>query len=83
MQESYHQVYFHDSETTLVQLSFVGTIGLLLVNFCAPFSQLIVSRFGVRPVMICASFLVVLSLELAGFAKEVNVIKGGTYIDVI
>lgn len=71
MQNCYHQLYFYNSKTALLELSFVGTLGLAFTNGLAPFCQIAMSRFGVRPIMIFGTLCIVVGLELAGFAIEV------------
>lgn len=72
MQDYFHQNMFSDNPKALVDLSFVGTLALICLNGASPIVQMFVVRFGLRPVMIVGTLLVVIAMEMAGFASQVK-----------
>lgn len=71
MQDYFNQTLFKDSKTALVDLSFVGTLALICCNGCSPIVQVLVSKFGLRPVMITGTLFIVIALEMASLATEI------------
>lgn len=56
-----------------LQLSFAGTLMELFFNLGGPIYQVMSSKMGIRFVLVLASILITLGLELAGFSTEVRV----------
>lgn len=71
MQDYYHQHYFSSDPKSLVNLSFVGTLALIFSYGLSPIVQVCTSIYGVRPIMMVGTLLIVISMEMAGFATQV------------
>ncbi|KAG1146190.1 hypothetical protein G6F38_005101 [Rhizopus arrhizus] len=56
---------------SLVNLSFVGTLALIFSYGLSPIVQVCTSIYGVRAIMMVGTLLIVISLEMAGFATQV------------
>ncbi|KAG1541988.1 hypothetical protein G6F49_011749 [Rhizopus delemar] len=56
---------------SLVNLSFVGTLALIFSYGLSPIVQVCTSIYGVRPIMMVGTLLIVISMEMAGFATQV------------
>lgn len=72
MQDYFNQNVFANNPSALVDLSFVGTLALISINAGSPIVQVLVARFGLRPVMISGTICIVVALETASLATEVN-----------
>lgn len=71
MQEYFTRVVFKDAPHAQLGLTLVGTTIEIFANMMGPLYQYLTSRYGVRPVLILGTLLVVLGLELSGFATKV------------
>ncbi|KAG2195169.1 hypothetical protein INT47_006451 [Mucor saturninus] len=71
MQDYFNQHVFENNKTALVDLSFVGTLALIFINAGSPIVQVLVARFGLRPIMIAGTTCIVVALETASLATEV------------
>lgn len=73
MQEYFHRVVFKDAPHAQLGLTLVGTTIEVFVNMLGPLYQFLVCRYGVRLVLILGTLLLVLGLEMSGFATEVYI----------
>jgi hypothetical protein len=71
MQDYYHQHYFSSDPKSLVNLSFVSTLALIFSYGLSPIVQVCTSIYGVRTIMMVGTLLIVVSMEMAGFATQV------------
>ncbi|CDS13266.1 hypothetical protein LRAMOSA05444 [Lichtheimia ramosa] len=71
MQEYFHRVVFKDAPHAQLGLTLVGTTIEVFVNMLGPLYQFLVCRYGVRLVLILGTLLLVLGLEMSGFATEI------------
>ncbi|CDH54063.1 monocarboxylate transporter [Lichtheimia corymbifera JMRC:FSU:9682] len=71
MQEYFTRVVFKDAPHAQLGLTLVGTTIEIFANMMGPLYQYLTSRYGVRPVLILGTLLVVLGLELSGFATKI------------
>lgn len=71
MQDYFNQHVFENNKTALVDLSFVGTLALIFINAGGPIVQVLVARYGLRPIMIAGTTCIVVALETASLATEV------------
>lgn len=73
MQDYYQQNVFGNGYSNVaLQLSFVGTICLILSNCMGPFAQILQSYIGTRGVLFIGTIFIALGLIIAGFAHEVT-----------
>jgi hypothetical protein len=77
MQDYYQRNVFNESQSQLVQLSFVGTMMPVVANLFSPLVQIAVSFLGFRAVMLAGSMFIVLGLEMAAQATKVKKITEG------
>lgn len=73
MQEYFTRVVFKDAPNAQLGLTLVGTTIEIFANMMGPLYQYLTSRYGVRPVLILGTSLVVLGLEMSGFATKVYI----------
>ncbi|KAG1445780.1 hypothetical protein G6F56_009794 [Rhizopus delemar] len=71
MQDYYEQYIFNDVPNASLKLSFVGTIASACMNVGGPFAQVLVSIFGIRPVLIAGTVMITLGLELASLGSQI------------
>ncbi|CAO3667505.1 unnamed protein product [Rhizopus stolonifer] len=71
MQDYYEQYIFNVVLNTFLKISFAGTIVSACINISGPFAQVLVSIFGIRPVLIVGTILITLGLELASLNSQI------------
>ncbi|KAI7882516.1 MFS general substrate transporter [Lichtheimia hyalospora FSU 10163] len=71
MQEYFNRVVFKDAPNAQLGLTLVGTTIEIFANMMGPLYQYLTCRYGVRPVLVLGTLLVVLGLEMSGFATEI------------
>jgi hypothetical protein len=74
MQDYYNHNVFNKTQSQLVQLSFVGTMLVGTISLSSPFTQMAVSRFGLRTVMLIGAIFIALALEIAAQSTEVQIL---------
>ncbi|KAG1119001.1 hypothetical protein G6F42_013069 [Rhizopus arrhizus] len=71
MQDYYEQYMFAHIQNASLNLSFVGTLALAFMNLGGPFSQILVSTVGIRPVLIIGTIFISLALEMASLSSQI------------
>ncbi|KAI8079712.1 major facilitator superfamily domain-containing protein [Gilbertella persicaria] len=71
MQDYFHQNLFENDPQAQVNLSFVGSLALIFINASSPLVQILVARYGLRPIMIMGTLFITIALEMAGFAYKI------------
>ncbi|KAI9490258.1 major facilitator superfamily domain-containing protein [Zychaea mexicana] len=71
MQDHFERYVFGSSDETIIQLSFVGTLGVLLSNGLGFFSQSLEFLIGVKKSTFIGTILVTTGLVAAGSATEI------------
>ncbi|KAG1255121.1 hypothetical protein G6F68_010527 [Rhizopus microsporus] len=71
MQDYYEQYMFAHIQNASLNLSFVGTLALVFMNLGGPFSQILVSVVGIRPVLIIGTIFISLALEMASLSSQI------------
>ncbi|KAG1302008.1 hypothetical protein G6F64_011304 [Rhizopus arrhizus] len=71
MQDYYEQYTFAHIQNASLNLSFVGTLALVFMNLGGPFSQILVSVVGIRPVLIIGTIFISLALEMASLSSQI------------
>ncbi|KAI9244175.1 major facilitator superfamily domain-containing protein [Sporodiniella umbellata] len=71
MQDYYEQYVYKGVPNAPLNLSFVGTLALVFLNFSGPFAQVLVSIFGIRIVLIIGTIFISLGLEMASLSYQI------------
>ncbi|KAI9033682.1 major facilitator superfamily domain-containing protein, partial [Phycomyces nitens] len=70
-QDYYEQNLFGHLPSTTLQLTFVGTLGNILLNILSPFVQILLSYMTTKKALALGVVLCVAGLELASFSTEI------------
>lgn len=73
MQDYFEQNVFGRDNSTVIQLSLVGSLGNFALNVFSPFVQVLISIIGLKSSVLVATVLSTTGLVLASLSKQVRI----------